>query len=87
MVQIDYEITIFYKAFFIKKSFWGCSDNSCHPPCNCSGGQAPPDPPVGVWGPNTAEKKTFEHKENNQAPHPTCIPTKPLSTSVVYRES
>ena len=51
MVQIDYEITIFYKAFFIKKSFWGrClrtpakgdSDNSYDPPL---------DPPAAVvWG-------------------------------------
>ena len=55
MVQIDYEITIFYKAFFIKKFLSGVLP--LDPPVAIVGVQAPPYPPVGVWGPNTVETR------------------------------
>ena len=54
MVQIDYKITIFYKAFFIKNSFRGR-----YPPHLVAvvGAQALPHPPFWVWGPNTAKTR------------------------------
>jgi hypothetical protein len=75
MVQIDYEITIFYKAFFIKKFFqgryprtptrgaWTIVTTPTRPPCNCSGGTSPPTPPVGVWGPNMTETRNLNTRK------------------------
>ena len=83
MVQIDYEITIYYKAFFIKNSFQGRYpptpakgglDINFHPPYSYSGGGKPPHTPPLGYGVQTWLNKTFEHKEDNQAPHPKNIP-------------
>ena len=73
MVQIDYKITIFYKAFFIKKFLsealplnprQGGLKHQPPPPLDLPAaivrGQAPPHPPVGVWGPNPTEARPMK---------------------------